>query len=358
MNQRILGYDFARAFAVFGMVIVNFKLVMTAVKGPEWMIRMTGMLEGRAAAVFVILAGVGISLMTAGARYESNTRLISSHRKTLLKRAFLLVVVGLSYSHIWPADILHFYGFYLVLGVALLNAKNRTLILCSVLLILGFLTLGLFFDYESGWIWETMTYTDFWSLSGMVRRIFFNGFHPVFPWAAFLLMGMWLGRQNMADDAVRRRIMLGALITWGAVEYLSGRAVHFFLANPMGMPHEDIIAVFGTGPIPPMPQYLLSAGGSAVFFISICISITCRFGSAPWVHVLCTTGKMSLTLYAAHVILGMGILETMGRLEYQTMTFALVTAMGFNTLGILFAHAWALKFKTGPLERLFRILAK
>ncbi len=37
--QRIPGFDIARAFAVLGMVIVNFKVVMNAESnGPPWLV--------------------------------------------------------------------------------------------------------------------------------------------------------------------------------------------------------------------------------------------------------------------------------------------------------------------------------
>lgn len=64
MKKRVIGYDLARALAVFGMVIVNFKIVMGAEKnGPEWLVDFVGLLDGRAAATFVVLAGAGLSLL-------------------------------------------------------------------------------------------------------------------------------------------------------------------------------------------------------------------------------------------------------------------------------------------------------
>ena len=51
MSERIVGYDLARALAVFGMVTVNFKVVMTTPDaGPAWLARTVELLEDRAAA--------------------------------------------------------------------------------------------------------------------------------------------------------------------------------------------------------------------------------------------------------------------------------------------------------------------
>ena len=64
-SQRQYGFDVARGLAVFGMIIVNFKIAMGAeTAGPSWMVWLVGLLDGRAAATFVILAGVGMSLLT------------------------------------------------------------------------------------------------------------------------------------------------------------------------------------------------------------------------------------------------------------------------------------------------------
>lgn len=69
MQKRIIGYDVARALAVFGMVIVNFKIVMGAEQnGPDWLVSLVGMFDGRAAATFVVLAGVGVSLTSRRGR--------------------------------------------------------------------------------------------------------------------------------------------------------------------------------------------------------------------------------------------------------------------------------------------------
>src|SRR4051812_7587006 len=60
---RIAGYDFARALAILGMVLVHFSLVMGSDQThPRWLAEIIELLDGRAAATFVVLAGVGISL--------------------------------------------------------------------------------------------------------------------------------------------------------------------------------------------------------------------------------------------------------------------------------------------------------
>jgi hypothetical protein len=72
LNTRIVGYDLARALAIMGMVVVNFKVVMGASEaGPDWLVWLVNLLEGRAAATFVVLAGVGMSLISPTNPYSA-----------------------------------------------------------------------------------------------------------------------------------------------------------------------------------------------------------------------------------------------------------------------------------------------
>ena len=73
MKKRILGYDIARALAIIGMVIVNFKIVMGADEhGPHWLLSFASLFEGRAAATFVVLAGVHVRSSRAAARMAAS----------------------------------------------------------------------------------------------------------------------------------------------------------------------------------------------------------------------------------------------------------------------------------------------
>ena len=63
MNKRIVGIDVARAFAIIGMILVNFKMVFGQ-EGESWIQPFSSILDGKAAATFVVLAGVGIAFMS------------------------------------------------------------------------------------------------------------------------------------------------------------------------------------------------------------------------------------------------------------------------------------------------------
>ncbi len=358
--SRQIGFDVARALAVVGMVIVNFKVTLSADRyGTDWLVWLVGLLDGRAAATFVILAGVGISLISRRARENNDVLALSENRKTLLKRALFLFCFGLVYAPVWPADILHFYGVYLLIGAALLTASDRKLWSLSVVTALGFVVLLFFFDYDKGWDWNTLHYAGFWTFSGMVRHLFFNGFHPVLPWVAFLLAGMWLGRQDLTQTAIRRRLLTCALCAVVAAETLS----HLLTAEMLtAFPEEDpadIVGLFGTAPIPPMPLYLISSGGSAITVIVLCTMATERFAHLSGLfQPLVAIGQMALTLYVAHVVFGLGILEALGSLNDQSITMALFSALCFFTASMAFALLWRRYFKHGPLEWAMRTITR
>jgi len=354
-RHRILGFDIARAFAMFGMVAVNFKVVMGADgKGPEWLVFAASLLNGRAAATFVVLAGIGISLMTNKARLASNVDQTGKHREILLKRALFLFVVGLLYTPIWPADILHFYGVYIAIAVMFLTVSTRTLVVITGTTTFLFLVFLFFFDYERGWNWETLQYAEFWTMGGMFRHIFFNGFHPVLPWLSFLTFGMVMGRSNFAESLIRRRWLVFGIFMTIIAETGSWLLIESLSTNAGALDRETISSVFGTAPMPPMPLYMFAGIGVACIVISLSVSLGEISSAKKILSPLISTGQIALTLYVAHVVIGMGILESLGRLDNQTLPFALSSAVVFCVLAVVFAHFWAARFDRGPLEAIMR----
>ena len=72
--------------------------------------------------------------------------------------------------------------------------------------------------------------------------------------------------------------------------------------------------------------------------------------------MLTSTGQLALTLYVGHVIVGLGILHAIGRLENQSLTWALYTSTLFSIGAMLFATLWRRRFRRGPIEALMRLV--
>ncbi|MEM1116593.1 MAG: heparan-alpha-glucosaminide N-acetyltransferase domain-containing protein [Bacteroidota bacterium] len=354
-SARIVGYDLARALAVFGMVAVNFKIVLGAPEaGPAWLAGGVGLLEGRAAATFVVLAGVGLSLLSRTGRQSGDPGRRADDRSTTLRRALFLFVVGLAYTPIWPADILHFYGVYLAVSAFLLHAPARRLGAYAAGLVVAFVGLALVLDYEQGWNWETLEYEGLWTPAGMARHLVFNGFHPVIPWLGFVLLGMIVGRMDVRLGAVRRRLFAWGVGVAVGAEVLSRGLIAALSRGASPADQEVVGFLFGTSPMPPMPLYMLAAGGTACALIAAAVAVGERFPRAPWLRPLVATGQLALTLYVAHVVIGMGTLEAMGRLGGQSLGVVLAASAVFCTGGVVFAHLWRLRFSRGPLEAAMR----
>lgn len=345
MHKRILGLDVARALAIFGMVIVNFKLAMQVNYSDGFLYSFVSLFEGRAAALFVILAGVGISIST---QYN-----LKKSTPALIKKGIILMLLGFAFSLIWPADILHYYGIYFIFATFLLTYKSSNLFLLFLTIPFVFLLLLPVLNYDNGWQWDTLTYTDFWTFNGILRNTFYNGFHPVIPWIAFLIFGMWLGRKDLHSIVVQKKLLAISLTGLIAIEgifyWLKSSSILSFLKIPI----EELNIIFSTSMIPPFPQYIFSATCSAVIVLILCVFIAQYFSRNHIIKWLSFTGKLSLTHYITHVIIGISLLESLNLLNGQNIKLALTSAIIFCVISTIFSVLWLKHFKRGPLETLF-----
>lgn len=73
---------------------------------------------------------------------------------------------------------------------------------------------------------------------------------------------------------------------------------------------------------------------------------------------LVSTGQLALTIYLPHVLVGMVLLDMFGRLDDQTLGWAVVTGLVVSAWAIVGSWAWRLRFDRGPLEALMRRVAR
>lgn len=356
MNKRIIGIDVARAFAVMGMIIVNFKMVLGH-QGQSWMKPFSTIFDGKAAATFVVLAGVGIAFMTNSAIKNSDHIRLRKTQKDIFKRALFLFVIGLSYLFIWSADILHFYGVYMLVTLIFIKSSPRRILFSSLLLILIYPVLMFLLDYELGWDFVTYEYADFWTAKGFFRNLLYNGFHPVIPWSAFMLVGLWLGRQDLNNDLFVKKLCWISLLLFTVANLISIGLIRFLSQGNESVIFE-LSKILGTSPMPPLPIYMISGSSIAVFVISSCILMARRFENNRIIKALTKTGQLALTFYVAHVVIGMGVIEKAGPMELgmYSLEFSVIYALFFSTICIVFAVIWLRYKKMGPLEWIMRKL--
>ena len=345
MSERLIGLDIARYLAFVGMVLVNFDIAMSyGVPSNEGFFNeFIGQLQGRASATFVVLAGIGLGLSSF--KKESQTV------NTVVKRSIFLLILGLLNMTIFEGDILHYYAFYFLFGIFLLPFSNRVLISVIGILNIGFFGMVLFINYESGWNFEELTYSGFWTIDGFIRNLFFNGFHPVFPWLGFFLLGILLSRALLKKKQVQIKI-----ISWGLLALIFSEIMSFILSGYVIPADSELQFLFMTNSMPPMPLYFLAASGSALHIIGLCLLVSEKFRESKIYSLIAPAGTQTLTLYVLHIIVGLGFIDAIGFTGTQTSSQAFVAAILFCILGTIFAFTWSKWFRRGIFESLMRKL--
>ena len=202
VDRRLHGLDLARYLALAGMVLVNFRLAMAVpAEGEGWLAGFFHLLEGKASATFVTLAGLGLVLATQRQQWWPAS--VQTWR-----RALFLLVLGLLNLTVFPADILHYYAVYFALAVVWLRASPRVLLASIVAIAACSFWALLHLNYSEGWNWQTLEYAGLWQWPGAARNLLFNGFHPLMPWLCFFLLGMLLARLQLSQPRVQHALLV------------------------------------------------------------------------------------------------------------------------------------------------------
>lgn len=329
--MRLIGLDMARFVAFCGMVLVNFRLAAGVESNGDLPSQLTNLLEGRAAALFVVLAGLGLALGR-------------SEKGTIARRALFLFVIGLLNLTIFEADILHFYALYFLCALPVLRANSGVLWATMGALLLGGVAAHAVLNYDAHWDWETLHYQDFWTLDGFLLHSFFNGWHPVLPWLGFLLLGLWLGRLDLRSSRIQGRLILG-----GIAAAILGAIPGQLITDP------ELLPLFDTAMIPPGPTYMIAASGSAVAVIGLILRLAPWVEARGWADWLVAPGRQALSLYILHILVGMGLLEAFGKLDGSLSTLAIFgLSLLFCLVSAIYARLWSLWRTQGPLESLMR----
>jgi uncharacterized membrane protein YeiB len=355
MRQRILGFDLARAYAIFGMYIVNFNICFGSLKDKTPLGNFLNLFVGNSTSIFIICAGMGVSLMTnritdASPEEKKKFKLI------ILKRSWFLFVTGLLLYNWWPGDILHFYGGYMHIAAFLLFVPKRYFLIAAILAIAVFHVLLFVIPIGTGWDYATFKYVDFWTLKGFLRNTLYNGWNSIFPWIAYFFLGMWLGRINWQNSKIRKKIFLAGLIFFSLFEGLRLYALHEdFNQNMLSYIYSDYI--------PPYLPFMVITASYALMIITVCIWLGNKFSQSRLIEWLTITGSMTLSNYVFHLTIGMVILQTVTGEKYTgflclenpaSPTYILFFSVAFFILTIILNILWSKKFKKGPLEILMR----
>jgi uncharacterized protein len=323
---------------------------------PAWLKTGIDFIYGRAAVVFVMLAGLSISLMTAGHPSPDTIRTL---QRRLLRRSLLLLIAGLLLWHWWDADILHFYAVFIAVGawaVAKPNGSLRRLTVMTLCISLPVsATLTSAYDLGESIFAIDPRRADLRLLLDFV----ISPYYALFPWLGFFLAGMLLGRLETSGQWLYRRLCLMGTAICLAVEILSATTMGWIEARGLDIEGNWWITFLRSEAFPVTPLFILSAGAGAVALISLCRLVSEHSLRSVWgLNALTDAGRLSLTLYIAHIVWGKLIKHWVGIPATGISSHQMLLAVAaFDLAGILFAVGWCRYFRRGPLEMLFHRLA-
>ncbi|WP_158891093.1 heparan-alpha-glucosaminide N-acetyltransferase domain-containing protein [Amycolatopsis anabasis] len=338
---RLAGVDLARGLAVFGMFAVHL--------GPEpgtggFLSWLTGIVQGRSAALFVLLAGVSLALLTGGRCPKRG----ADRREAVLRiaiRAVILLLLGTGLTMLGTSVlvILAYYGVFFLLALPFLRLRAGTLaVLAGAVAILGPVLAAVARPLvQGGHFAEVSTAHDpLAQLSGEgVLRLLLTGNYPAITWMAFVFAGMALGRLDLA--AVHKRLAVA-----GAALVVLGYGGSWFALGLVETAEidldEEVAALLDTTPHTGTPFEIAGTLGIAIMVLSAALVLAPRFPRA--VLPVEVVGRMALTAYVAHVLAigALGIGEVPERPLLALTAFVVTIGAGLLL--------WSRFFRRGPLE--------
>lgn len=334
---RITGLDTARAVAILGMIATHiFPLMQSEPNGalsPTWV---GASLTGVSSALFVVLAGVGLTLLT------KNSSDVFTSRMRLTLRALALIVIGLLLGHAGSnvAIILVHYGVLFLLAMWCIQLSSRVLSITAVSWVVlapmlhGVLTRFMQLQaggatvYAETWrLWTSPTFFDVLQQPLLTLwDIFFTGYYPVISFFGYVLLGMAIGRTNMhkwstgvkllaiggvsyvvsrglgawllTDDAFANRIAHAVGFSVDLLPAMTATGASINTDLVMGAPHWYGLAAPHSG----APLDIYSTAGAAMAVIGFFLLVT-RIGiMRKLLFPLSATGMIALTAYVVHIL--------------------------------------------------------
>ena len=170
-----------------------------------------------------------------------------------------------------------------------------------------------------------------------------------------MLFGYWYGKQDLHNNKFVKKIFWVSTLLFIAIQVVSNITISV-LSEGNQETALKLTEILGTQPMPPLPVYMFNGIAIAFSIISACILIAKKFENNFIINALNKTGQLALTFYAAHVIIGMGVIEALNpsKMGNYSIEFSVVSAIVFSVLCILFAVIWKKYYNSGPLEWLMR----
>ncbi|WP_348537009.1 heparan-alpha-glucosaminide N-acetyltransferase domain-containing protein [Nocardioides sp. 503] len=326
---RLVGLDVARCVALLGMVATH----VADDHGPDGRLAIGQWLPGgRASALFAVLAGVSLALMTGGRRPVAG-RERAARSAGLAVRALLVAALGLllGLADSGLAVILTYYGLLFLCGLAFVGLRApAALALGAGWLVLAPVVSQVVRPELAPRGFDSPTFAQLADPGRLLGELALTGYYPVLPWLAYLLVGLGIGRLDLSRRAVQlglagagavlaalavvgSRLLLarpgvaGGLLeelgrTGGAEELRRATEPSMYGGTPVGGSWDWLLVV---APHSSTPFDLAHTTGTALLVVGSCLLVVGLLGDVAErvVAIVFGAGTMTLTLYSLHVLL-------------------------------------------------------
>lgn len=316
MPGRVVGLDVARCVALLGMVTTH----VLDERGPDGGLTLGQWLAGgRASALFAVLAGVTLALMSGGPTPVAGRERLARSAGVAV-RGLLVALLGLvlALADSGLAVILTYYGLLFCLGLAFVGLRTRSLLLLAAAWVVVVPVLSRAArPHLPDRGYDSPGFEQLAEPGRLLSELLLTGYYPVLPWLAYLLVGMALGRADLRSPRVGALAAAGGLLLAVGATQLSHALSATWPAVP-GLPDVVATGTFGTTPpdgpwswllvVAPhsaTPFDLAATVGSSLLVVGVCLLVVGRLSGVPLeaVRVLFGAGTMTLTLYSLHVLL-------------------------------------------------------
>ncbi len=287
--------------------------------------RTSWLVDGRASALFAVLAGASLVLMSR-----------RTNAVGLAIRAVLVAVLGLALGELETglAIILTYYGVLFLLGLPFLRLRARSLLAwAAAWVVVAPVVSQLVRPHLPARGAASPAFEQLADPGHLLSELLLTGYYPCLPWLAYLLLGMAIGRCDLRSRSVQVGLVSGGL----AVAVLAFVVSRSFTEQPWVLRRlvpdagqygdvstaDALVNAIGGGmhgttpaggswawllvvaPHSGTPFDLLETGASAALVIGLCLLVV---GSLPStgrraVAIAFGAGTMTLSLYSLHVVM-------------------------------------------------------
>ncbi|MFD9214069.1 hypothetical protein ACFVY9_13350 [Streptomyces sp. NPDC059544] len=376
--------DAARAVAVLAMFAAH----IGPPARPEGAGHLIVAFDGRAPAIFTLIAGLSLSLSRGGTRPRPPER---GARRGTLVRCAVLAALGLALAELRSgiAVILTFFAVYFLAAEPLARLRTRTLVVLAALSpvvgpVLSYV-LGPYFGHRVSGRGRYPGFDAVTSLPGFgdaLETLLLSGAYPWLTYFPYVLVGMALGR--VMDPS--RPGSAGRLIGWGALATAAGHGLSALALGPGGGreallravaeshpaavnapdPVQAVLAsqagaipstswawLLVDGPYSQTPLETVANIGAGLLLLGLAVAAARSGLLRALMRPLATVGTMGLSVYAVHVL-------ARAELRPQHGWGALGA---FCLVSLVACVLWARAFRgtqpgRGPLEWLLHVLVR